>query len=485
MHQTISFGRAFWLPLAAGVVWMICGEAAGPLGLVLALPPAFIFMVAAFFGLQPAETKRSTGFAALGGAAGILLGVLSLLFFGFVEGLVLMGLSAWTFVDAGERGTTALEAVDGIPAPQPGLGFHAAVAIDEALLGAMLFMIPLPARGETARIAREVDEAIEMYESFGWLEKPVEYHRAPLPLELPQLRSASTRTLRGRIDYEAMSFDSEYEPALGEPGRERWLDYYPNRTARAHVMRHPGAPRPWLVCIHGYQMGNALVDLGAFDAPYLHEKLGFNLVFPTLPLHGPRKIGRMSGDGFLSGDVLDSIHAESQGLWDIRRILGWVRAQEAPSIGVYGLSLGGYTTSMLVGVEDGLDFAIAGIPMTSMAGTYWNHLPDMSVREYLVNGLTKEKLDVVTRVVDPTLLTPRVAHDRLAIFGGVGDRLVPAEHVANLERHWQSPASAWYQGSHVTFGREPHVRRLISDTAQTVFDGRLSAAPSNALPTPS
>ena len=480
MPQTISFDRACWLPLLAGVAWLASGESAGWLGLAFAVPPTFLLMAAAFFGLQPAEAKRSTSLCALGGVVGLLFGALSLLFFGLGTGLFLLALSGWAFLDAGARAAATLEPVEGVPSPQAGPGFHAAVAVDEALLGGMSFMIPLPAKGEAARIAREVDEAIGLYETQGWLEKPVEYHRRPLPLELPQFRASSTRTLSGSLDFEVMTFESEYEPSLGEPGRERWLDYLPNRTASAQVMRHAGAPRPWLVCIHGYQMGSPLENLGAFNAPYLHQKLGFNLVFPTLALHGSRKIGRMSGDGFLSGDVLDSIHAESQSLWDIRRILSWVRAQEATATGVYGLSLGGYTTSMLAGIEDGLDFAIAGIPMTNLAATYWNHLPDLAAREFLANGIDREKLDVVTRVVTPTLLEPRVAHEHRAIFGGVGDRLVPPDQVAALERHWGSPTTAWYQGSHVTFMREDHVRRLISDTAQSVAADRLATVPTGS-----
>ena len=482
MPQTISFSRAFWLPLLAGVAWLLSGESAGWSGIAFVLAPATLSMVAAFFGLQPAETKRSMSLCALAGGVGLVFGIPSVLWFGLVEGLLLIGLSGWTFLDAGARAAATLEPVEGVPQAQPGPGFHLAVAIDEALLGGMSFTLPLPAKGEAARISREVDEAIEFYEARGWLEKPVEYHRPPLPLELPQLRPASTRTLSGRVELEVLRFESEYEPEVGEPGRERWLGYLANRTAGAQVMRHPGGARPWLVCIHGYQMGTAIQNLGAFDAPHLHHELGFNLVFPTLPLHGSRKVGRISGDGFLSGDVLDSIHAESQGLFDIRRILTWVSAQEAPAVGVYGLSLGGYTTSMLVGVEDGLDFAIAGIPMTNLAATYWNHLPDAYARDFLTHGIHHEKLDVVTRVVTPTLLEPRVAHERRAIFGGVGDRLVPARQVADLERHWGSPQTVWYQGSHLTFMRESHVRGLIRDTARSVSEGRSAGAPVESLP---
>ncbi|MCP4039407.1 MAG: alpha/beta hydrolase, partial [bacterium] len=205
-----------------------------------------------------------------------------------------------------------------------------------------------------------------------------------------------------------------------------------------------------------------------------HRKYGFNLVMPTLPLHGPRKIGRFSGDGFMSGDVLDSIHGETQGLWDIRRILSWVRAQEAPSIGVYGLSLGGYTASMLTGIETGLDFVIAGIPMTSLSATYWDHLPDHVVRMYLESGLNLERLEQVTQVVSPIHVAPKVPKEGRAIFGGVGDRLVSADQVVTLARHWEEPATAWYQGSHMTFLFDPTVRELIENTV------RRSAAPAAA-----
>ncbi len=474
MVQAVQFSRSFWLPLATGLAWILCGEAAGLFGLALALPPAFLCFASSFFGLQPPESERADALSALGGAVGLLLGVLSLFFYGVGMGIVLLGLSAWTFLDAGTRAAETLEPVEGIPAPEPGLVFNGTVALDEAMLGMISFMAPMPSRTEPPRIEREVAEAMDLFEAKGWLEKPEEYHRVPLPLEVPHIRPASVRTLGGRVDYEALSFESEYEPHADEPGRDRWLGYLPNRTAHAHVLRHPGPPRPWLVCIHGYQMGKPTEDFGAFDSRLFHRKYGFNLVMPTLPLHGPRKIGRFSGDGFMSGDVLDSIHGETQGLWDIRRILSWVRAQEAPSIGVYGLSLGGYTASMLTGIETGLDFVIAGIPMTSLSATYWDHLPDHVVRMYLECGLTLERLEQVTQVVSPIHVAPKVPKEGRAIFGGVGDRLVSADQVVTLARHWEEPATAWYQGSHMTFLFDPTVRELIENTV------RRSAAPARA-----
>ncbi len=72
-------------------------------------------------------------------------------------------------------------------------------------------------------------------------------------------------------------------------------------------------------------------------------------------------------------------------------------------------------------------------------------------------------MDEVLRVVSPLALEPRVPHERRYLFGGVADRLVPADQVRDLWRHWDRPRIEWYQGAHVTFSAHPGVRRLIGE----------------------
>jgi hypothetical protein len=265
------------------------------------------------------------------------------------------------------------------------------------------------------------------------------------------------------IDYEHLSFPSEYEPREREPGRERWLGYANNRTLHAWLVR--GAPeRPWLVCLHGYRMGLPLVDLSAFDPSWLHQRRGLNLLIPVLPLHGLRRMGRRSGDGFLGGDLLDTIHAEAQAMWDLRRLLAWVRARSGAPIGVYGLSLGGYTASLLACLDEGLACAIAGIPATDFARTFYRHGGPWQERTALHVGLTQAVMTDALRVVSPLALTPKVAREHRAIFGGIGDRLVPPDQVRDLWRHWDQPRIEWYQGSHLTLGMHRGVRALIEQT---------------------
>src|SRR3546814_8174322 len=48
--------------------------------------------------------------------------------------------------------------------------------------------------------------------------------------------------------------------------------------------------------------------------------------------------------------MTDLVYAESQALWDLRRTLAWLRANESGArVGVYGISLGGYNAALLSG----------------------------------------------------------------------------------------------------------------------------------------
>ena len=336
----------------------------------------------------------------------------------------------------------------------------AKVAADEAVLSTMSVTRSLPRGVRASRIRVEVDEALQVFASRGWIEKPESYHRNPLPLDAPRIRQAKSRGTA----YEHLSFDSEYEPHAEEPGRNRWLGYTKNQTAHAGVLRHAGSARPWLVCIHGYQMGSPRWDLAAFDPGLVHRKLGLNLLLPVLPLHGERSWGRRSGHGFMGSQPLDTLHAEAQAMWDIRRLLSWVRAQDAPAIGVLGLSLGGYNAALLACLDSDLACAIPGIPATSFERLLFAHAHEAQAREFRKAGLTEPLLRELFRPVSPLVLEPKVAPEGRALFAGVADRLVSADQARDLYEHWGEPPMEWYQGSHLSFLRERGVKKLIETT---------------------
>ncbi|MDX1649725.1 MAG: alpha/beta hydrolase [Myxococcota bacterium] len=448
------------VPLLAGLFWLGAAFDAGLPGGVLPALPGLLLTGGGVVGFLLRGDPRLPQPAALGGLLGVLFGLPALFLAGPLEGLVLLLLSAASFVAAGAMSVRQEPHPEEVPTPEPGLRRAAEVAADDAILAFMLLTFPNLSASDHARAAGELEDAVALFEERGWLEKPARYHETPPPLEAPTLVRRRTRGL----DYEHLSFESGYEPHPDEPGRERWLGHGANRTAHAWVMRHADPTRPWLVAIHGYQMGAPGIDLPALQAARFHHRGGLNLLLPVLPLHGPRKIGRVSGNGFISSDFLDTIHAEAQAMWDIRRMLAWIRAQGGERVGVVGLSLGGYQTALLAALDDGLACAVPGIPATDFARLVARHAPPLEVKEAQALGLRLEAAERALRVVSPLALPPRVPQERRAIFAGSSDLLVPADQVRDLWRHWDRPRIAWYPGGHMTFALHRPVRELVEDT---------------------
>lgn len=317
----------------------------------------------------------------------------------------------------------------------------------------------VPSETFRRRLRTEMDDALDLFGDAGWLAQPRQYHRDPPPLARPRI------SLAGWVPtpFEWLRFPSEYAPHQGEPGRERWLGYEANRTAHAWVLRHDDGPRPWLVCVNGYRTGNAMVDLLAFDALRLHHRLGMNLLFPVNPLHGPRRAGR-SGDRVMYAGVMNIVHTLSQAVWDIRRMLSWVRtAQEAPAVGVMGFSLGGYISALLASLDGDLDGVMLGVPESDLVRNIRRQVDHLLPPFYEQWGLSWSSFERVTRVVSPFALEPLVPHQSRAIFAGLVDRWVRPGNVHRLWQHWDEPDICWYGGSHLSFALERDVRRFVDE----------------------
>jgi hypothetical protein len=451
------FPREAWVPIAAGIVWLWWAGGFGPVGFFFSLVPGCMLLGSGVSMLLYPGDLRIPQFAALGGLLGVPLALPSVFVAGLGTMLALVVLSAASFVAAGMLAVRQELRHEGVPDPVPGLRLGAEVAADEAILATMALTLPHTDAADLPRLRADVYAARELFRDRGWLEKPADFHLLPPPLERPELR----RRRAAGLDYEHLRFESGYEPRAEEPGRAGWLRHARNRDAHAWVLRHADASRPWLVCLHGYQMGFPAIEFAAFEAERLHRGRGLNLIFPVLPLHGPRKEGRRSGDGYLVGDPLDTVHAVSQALWDVRRLLSWVRAQGGSRIGVHGLSLGGFHAALLACLDDDLACAIPGIPLSDVTRAVWRHGPPLRIRQFERGGVVHEAVSEVLRVVSPLSLEPRVPHERRYLYAAVADRLVPADQVFDLWRHWGEPTIVWYQGGHVTFRFHPQVRRLV------------------------
>lgn len=443
------------VPIVAGLFWLLAGATGDWVFWALA-PGSLMLMGGLALLLMPGDL-RITSYMALGGALGIVF-LLPVLASGGLGDAFLAGLAAvGAFLTAGHVALAREPASEGVPPPDQTLVVDAKAALDEVLLAYFVGTARLPDADQIVRLADDARRLEALTERRGWQQQPELLHQTPRAPERVYVQQAR---IYGRT-YDRVSYPSQFTADPELPGAELWGRHQQNNTAIGWAMRHSGPARPWLLCVHGYRMGEPWMDFGLFPPRWLHDRLGLNLFLPILPLHGPRRIGLRSGDQYLDGNPLDLLYAQTQALWDLRRAIAWIRSQEDnPRIGVLGYSLGGYNAGLLVQYEADLDFAIAGIPPTDFAAALWRHIPPAHRDYFEAHGIDVTKYRKLLHPVSPLARKSLVNPDKLYIFAGTADRVVLPQQAAALGAHWGVPIQ-WFQGAHLTFRGERLVRNHI------------------------
>lgn len=342
-----------------------------------------------------------------------------------------------------------------LPVARPTLALATEAFRDEVVLLGLRGRRPVSDLAVFERINAEVAKALEFYGKRGFLEDSAKFFATPPPLTEVTVLSKEGR----RRNHDRIRWESGYKPLRGEPGRDRWQSYHANDRAYAVLLRH-AEPRPWLVGVHGAEMGRAGLDLWLFRARHLHEEYGLNVVLPVLPLHGPRSRGLPKGAVFPSEDVLDTLHAGAQGVWDVRRLISWIRAQEPESpIGLNSISMGGYIASLVASLEDDLSCAILGVPVADVVQLLGRHSGlDRTDPRWQTVALAEP----LGKMASPLALQPRVPMRGRFIYGGIADQVVhPRRQVVRLWEHWGKPEIVWYRGGHTGFFQARPVQRFV------------------------
>ena len=347
-----------------------------------------------------------------------------------------------------------------IPTRLMTFGTAASVLLDELVL-AFMATTRLDADDATFdRIARETQAANALLEAAGIFEDPTRLHPEPAA---PRVK-VRANTYRG-IRYQDVSFESEYEPVIDLPGTTRWLSTTSNQIAHNYVLRHR-EPRPWIVNLHGFGMGNPS-DLLALRALHYHRDLGLNVIQPVFPVHGPRSAGP-DGEQALTLDYLNNLHSVSQAIWDTRRIMAWARAEAgATSFAVHGVSMGGYISALLAGLVDDLDCVIAGVPTVDLAWVMRRNVPDEERPALEERGLLGSMADCIHQPISPLSFEPRLPRSRRFVYAGVVDRVATPGQAHRLWQHWGKPGVLWYRGSHLGFAWSREVRKFIDEALRS------------------
>lgn len=304
---------------------------------------------------------------------------------------------------------------------------------------------PMPA-DEFLRVEREVDELIELWDSVGVRRDPASLHEPPTPPDDARIENA---TFAG-LDGETMTFTSGWEPHPLAPGRTAWLAQEYNHKVPVNLLRHGDGPRPWLVLVHGADMGRSF-DARILRAKYFHETLGVDVAMPVLPTHGPRGHMPATRAAFPTDDHVANVHGLTQALADVRRTIAWIRTQDPTAIGVYGFSLGGCVGSLLACTETELDAVVMGCPAADLVDLIRINSPG-PIREQPRMHRLLARAEQAAAPVTAFQLEPTLPVDRLALISAHADRLAdPVFQVGRLWHHLGRPELRAVDSGHVSY----------------------------------
>lgn len=246
-------------------------------------------------------------------------------------------------------------------------------------------------------------------------------------------------------------------PLRFESHADRWARHPQNHTACARIVTASGEPsgRPAVLLLHGYLAGHPGFEARVWPTRWLLER-GFDVVFPSLPFHGPRR-----RDGkpppFPASDPRFTIDGFRQSMTDLRGLVRHLRERGAPAVGAMGMSLGGYNTALLATLEP-LDFVVPFIPLASIAD--FAREGGRFIGTYSQQQTQHRLLERIYSVVSPLSRPPQVAPEARLVVGARRDRITPLGHAERLAAHFDAPLSV-FEGAHLLqVGRESSFREV-------------------------
>jgi len=288
----------------------------------------------------------------------------------------------------------------------------------------------------------------------------------PAPTTLPRISSRAANPIAEHIaggNVENIRFASSFE-AMNPALRNQWASLTRNNVVHAQHWRHEDGPRPTLCVIHGFMGSSYLLNGVFFSLPWFYRS-GYDVLLYTMPFHGKRaeKYSPFSGSGYFGHGLTGFAEATAQAVHDFRSVVDYLQSTGVDKIALTGISLGGYTASLIASVDHRLEAVIPNVPVVSVEDEVDDWFPANKVvaAARRLSGISREESAAAFAYHSPLNYQPLVPKDRRLIITGLGDRLAPPAQAEMLWEHWDRCALHWFPGNHVLHVSQPeYLRRM-------------------------
>jgi len=281
----------------------------------------------------------------------------------------------------------------------------------------------------------------------------------PPPAIDPGLRSVRRESgpKSGPVEVWNAQWPSTFEPYLAEVAA-KYLSRIENRTARARLFLGDAPKRPAVIAIHGYMGGHWILEEAQWPIAWLARR-GLDVALPVLPFHALRGGPRPGAPQFPSADPRMTNEGFRQAVADIVALARWLRARGAPHVGVMGMSLGGYTSSLLATVSRDIDFVMPMIPLASVADFAREQGRLGTGAQADAQHAALERANwVVSPLARPLALPP----ERAIVVAAEHDRITPSAHAQRIATHFGCELVMIPGGHLVQLGRSEAFRALAT-----------------------
>ncbi len=265
--------------------------------------------------------------------------------------------------------------------------------------------------------------------------------------------------------YHKLSFHSPYRPA--NPNLlDDYIYHHFNIKAHAQYWTHRSGPRPTICVVHGFVASHYQFNSVFFDIPKLFNQ-GYDVLLYTLPFHGARKGPNAPFSGFdiFANGFSSLCESMAHAVYDFRVFLNYLEERGAPSFGVTGISLGGYTSALLAAVEDRLSFSIPIVPVASIydAMQIWFPVNKVVNTALMLSGIDKNDVRHQLASHSPLTYKPVIDKERLMVIAGAGDRITPPQHSEAIAKHWGGAQLEYFPGGHVVHLQKRRYQKKIDE----------------------
>ncbi len=230
--------------------------------------------------------------------------------------------------------------------------------------------------------------------------------------------------------------------------------YHKNLTAQMRWLRPEGKQRKSaLIYVHGWLEAGSWAEETTLFRKWGRE-LGVDLAHVSLPFHGSRKprSALFSGEFFWTADLVRTVEAVRQAVFDVRSAVGWLRAQGYEEVGVTGISLGGAVT-MLVGCLEDPPSTITPIVAHLQLADAVERAPILfRMKSDLQKwGYDEEARRELFRRIGWHAYQPVLPPEQQLWIAAHDDVYIDSAHATTQWEAWGQPPILWIDGGHMTF----------------------------------